>query len=148
MSRCSSLQWKRILIVQVLLRDLEDNFLQKHWQALTPVLCLQGGLFVPFRVFLAEQFEFLQPHLDAVMPAVKKPFLQQFYSQVRHGLFLVSFQLGAREDCRHTLVRGLVLVPISLVISLSKSQESWVRISVYSPPNRCIQYLLGNSYNF
>lgn len=32
-------------------------------------------------VFLAEQFEFLQPHLDAVMPTVKKPFLQQFYSQ-------------------------------------------------------------------
>ncbi|OXB57588.1 hypothetical protein ASZ78_008621 [Callipepla squamata] len=32
-------------------------------------------------VFLAEQFEFLQPHLDAVMPAAKKPFLQQFYSQ-------------------------------------------------------------------
>ncbi|XP_066210151.1 syndetin [Saccopteryx leptura] len=32
-------------------------------------------------VFLAEQFEFLQPHLDAVMPVVKKPFLQQFYSQ-------------------------------------------------------------------
>lgn len=30
---------------------------------------------------MAEQFEFLQPHLDAVMPAVKKPFLQQFYSQ-------------------------------------------------------------------
>lgn len=38
-------------------------------------------LFILFRVFLAEQFEFLQPHLDAVMPAVKKPFLQQFYSQ-------------------------------------------------------------------
>ncbi|XP_075778477.1 syndetin isoform X3 [Pelodiscus sinensis] len=32
-------------------------------------------------VFLAEQFEFLQSHLDAVMPAAKKPFLQQFYSQ-------------------------------------------------------------------
>ncbi|KAM9308738.1 syndetin isoform 2-T2 [Gastrophryne carolinensis] len=32
-------------------------------------------------VFLAEQFEFLQTHLDAVMPAAKKPFLQQFYSQ-------------------------------------------------------------------
>ncbi|XP_064204347.1 syndetin isoform X1 [Anguilla rostrata] len=32
-------------------------------------------------VFLAEQFEFLQPHLDTMMPAVKKPFLQQFYSQ-------------------------------------------------------------------
>ncbi|XP_006007154.1 syndetin isoform X1 [Latimeria chalumnae] len=32
-------------------------------------------------VFLAEQFEYLQPHLDAMMPAVKKPFLQQFYSQ-------------------------------------------------------------------
>lgn len=39
-------------------------------------------LFILFRVFLAEQFEFLQPHLDAVMPAAKKPFLQQFYSQV------------------------------------------------------------------
>ncbi|XP_061442614.1 syndetin isoform X2 [Rhineura floridana] len=32
-------------------------------------------------VFLAEQFEFLQSHLDAVMPPAKKPFLQQFYSQ-------------------------------------------------------------------
>ncbi|XP_068094573.1 syndetin isoform X2 [Hyperolius riggenbachi] len=32
-------------------------------------------------VFLAEQFESLQPHLDAVMPSAKKPFLQQFYSQ-------------------------------------------------------------------
>ncbi|XP_036411486.1 syndetin [Megalops cyprinoides] len=31
--------------------------------------------------FLAEQFEFLQPHLDTMMPAAKKPFLQQFYSQ-------------------------------------------------------------------
>lgn len=49
-------------------------------------ICLHSGLFIPFRVFLAEQFEFLQPHLDAVMPAVKKPFLQQFYSQVRYGL--------------------------------------------------------------
>ncbi|KAG9476344.1 hypothetical protein GDO78_003085 [Eleutherodactylus coqui] len=32
-------------------------------------------------VFLAEQFEFLQNQLDSVMPAAKKPFLQQFYSQ-------------------------------------------------------------------
>uniref|UniRef100_A0A8C6XU57 VPS50 subunit of EARP/GARPII complex n=1 Tax=Naja naja TaxID=35670 RepID=A0A8C6XU57_NAJNA len=32
-------------------------------------------------VFLAEQFEFLQSHLDTVMPPAKKPFLQQFYSQ-------------------------------------------------------------------
>ncbi|KAM6899426.1 syndetin isoform 2-T2 [Xenentodon cancila] len=31
--------------------------------------------------FLAEQFESLQSHLDTMMPAVKKPFLQQFYSQ-------------------------------------------------------------------
>ncbi|KAM4630311.1 syndetin isoform 3-T3 [Polymixia lowei] len=31
--------------------------------------------------FLAEQFEFLQSHLDTMMPAAKKPFLQQFYSQ-------------------------------------------------------------------
>ncbi|XP_063755616.1 syndetin isoform X2 [Eleginops maclovinus] len=32
-------------------------------------------------VFLAEQFESLQFHLDTMMPAAKKPFLQQFYSQ-------------------------------------------------------------------
>ncbi|CAL8294189.1 unnamed protein product [Merluccius merluccius] len=32
-------------------------------------------------VFLAEQFDSLQAHLDSMMPAVKKPFLQQFYSQ-------------------------------------------------------------------
>lgn len=32
-------------------------------------------------VFLAEQFECLQPHLDTMIPAAKKPFLQQFYSQ-------------------------------------------------------------------
>uniref|UniRef100_A0A3B3H8C1 VPS50 EARP/GARPII complex subunit n=1 Tax=Oryzias latipes TaxID=8090 RepID=A0A3B3H8C1_ORYLA len=30
---------------------------------------------------LAELFESLQSHLDAMMPAAKKPFLQQFYSQ-------------------------------------------------------------------
>uniref|UniRef100_A0A8C5HSA7 Vacuolar protein sorting-associated protein 54 N-terminal domain-containing protein n=1 Tax=Gouania willdenowi TaxID=441366 RepID=A0A8C5HSA7_GOUWI len=33
-------------------------------------------------VFLAEQFESLQSQLDTMMPAAKKPFLQQFYSQV------------------------------------------------------------------
>ncbi|XP_034017409.1 syndetin [Thalassophryne amazonica] len=32
-------------------------------------------------VFLAQQFEALQSHLDTMMPAAKKPFLQQFYSQ-------------------------------------------------------------------
>ncbi|XP_041104827.1 syndetin isoform X3 [Polyodon spathula] len=32
-------------------------------------------------VFLAEQFECLQTHLDTMIPAAKKPFLQQFYSQ-------------------------------------------------------------------
>uniref|UniRef100_UPI00398E3E47 syndetin n=1 Tax=Pristiophorus japonicus TaxID=55135 RepID=UPI00398E3E47 len=32
-------------------------------------------------VFLADQFDCLQPHLDAMMPSAKKPFLQQFYSQ-------------------------------------------------------------------
>ncbi|TSK31460.1 Syndetin [Bagarius yarrelli] len=35
----------------------------------------------PCSVFLAEQFELLQPHLDTMMPPAKKPFLQQFYSQ-------------------------------------------------------------------
>lgn len=40
-------------------------------------------------VFLAEQFESLQSHLDAMMPAAKKPFLQQFYSQVTLSRLLV-----------------------------------------------------------
>lgn len=62
-----------------------------------PALCFHGGLFIPFRVFLAEQFEFLQPHLDAVMPAVKKPFLQQFYSQVRDTL-------GCHFSCEHIIL--------------------------------------------
>lgn len=55
------------------------------------------------RVFLAEQFEFLQPHLDAVMPAVKKPFLQQFYSQVRDALvYHFNFeQYGTVTDYLH-----------------------------------------------
>ncbi|XP_035688646.1 syndetin-like isoform X2 [Branchiostoma floridae] len=32
-------------------------------------------------VFLADQFEFLQPQLESVIPPAKKAFLQQFYSQ-------------------------------------------------------------------
>ena len=38
--------------------------------------------FVYFRVFLSQQMEFLQPHLEAIIPQNKKAFLQQFYSQV------------------------------------------------------------------
>lgn len=41
-----------------------------------------GFCFLFHSVFLAEQFESLQSHLDTMMPAAKKPFLQQFYSQV------------------------------------------------------------------
>lgn len=81
----SSLKWKAISVVRLLLRDLKDD-LYKNSDRHISCTWFTGGLFVPFRVFLAEQFEFLQPHLDAVMPAVKKPFLQQFYSQVRDGL--------------------------------------------------------------
>ena len=33
-------------------------------------------------VFLAKQFELLQPYLEALIPATKKAFLLQFYSQV------------------------------------------------------------------
>lgn len=32
-------------------------------------------------VFLAEQTELLQPHLEALIPSTKRAFLQQFYSQ-------------------------------------------------------------------
>ena len=34
------------------------------------------------RIFLAGQFEFLHPHLEAMIPANKRAFLSQFYSQV------------------------------------------------------------------
>lgn len=47
-------------------------------------------------VFLAEQFESLQSHLDTMMPAAKKPFLQQFYSQVLFALYSYTFSQGAR----------------------------------------------------
>ena len=34
------------------------------------------------RIFLAGQFEFLHQHLEAMIPANKRAFLSQFYSQV------------------------------------------------------------------
>lgn len=36
-----------------------------------------------FRVFLAEQLEMLEGHLESLIPSNKKAFLQTFYSQVR-----------------------------------------------------------------
>ncbi|XP_053265583.1 syndetin isoform X2 [Podarcis raffonei] len=48
-------------------------------------------------VFLAEQFEFLQSHLDAVMPPAKKPFLQQFYSQEENAVNYTRFSLCSRR---------------------------------------------------
>lgn len=39
-------------------------------------------VFFCFRVFLAGQFEFLHPHLESMIPANKRAFLSQFYSQV------------------------------------------------------------------
>uniref|UniRef100_A0A8C6XXV7 VPS50 subunit of EARP/GARPII complex n=1 Tax=Naja naja TaxID=35670 RepID=A0A8C6XXV7_NAJNA len=45
-------------------------------------------------VFLAEQFEFLQSHLDTVMPPAKKPFLQQFYSQFQQPVNYVNLYTG------------------------------------------------------
>nr|XP_028605912.1 syndetin isoform X2 [Podarcis muralis] len=48
-------------------------------------------------VFLAEQFEFLQSHLDAVMPPAKKPFLQQFYSQEENAVNYTRFSLRSRR---------------------------------------------------
>jgi len=43
-------------------------------------------------IFLASQFEYLQPHLEATIPPSKKAFLQQFYSQVcmGHGLMFIN----------------------------------------------------------
>ena len=43
--------------------------------------------------FLAEQFESLQSHLDTMMPAAKKPFLQQFYSQVLYTLIHMGLDI-------------------------------------------------------
>ena len=41
------------------------------------------GLFIAsYRVFLANQFEQLQPHFETMIPSNKKAFLQQFYTQV------------------------------------------------------------------
>ncbi|XP_072179287.1 syndetin-like [Diadema setosum] len=48
-------------------------------------------------IFLASQFELLQPHLEAVIPASKKAFLQQFYSQT----------VSVASDLRKPIYRGV-----------------------------------------
>eukprot|EP00057_Strongylocentrotus_purpuratus_P016470 XP_011670944.1 PREDICTED: coiled-coil domain-containing protein 132 isoform X1 [Strongylocentrotus purpuratus] len=48
-------------------------------------------------IFLANQFELLQPHLDSVIPASKKAFLQQFYSQT----------VSVASDLRKPIYRGV-----------------------------------------
>lgn len=57
-----------------------------------------GTLFsFSLRACLAELFESLQSHLDAMMPAAKKPFLQQFYSQVLYvSVFRACVFISAR----------------------------------------------------
>ncbi|CAG11123.1 unnamed protein product [Tetraodon nigroviridis] len=53
-------------------------------------------------VFLAEQFESLQAHLDAMMPSAKKPFLQQFYSQAifKHDSFFSEETVSTASELR------------------------------------------------
>ncbi|XP_041478383.1 syndetin-like [Lytechinus variegatus] len=48
-------------------------------------------------IFLANQFELLQPHLESVIPASKKAFLQQFYSQT----------VSVASDLRKPIYRGV-----------------------------------------
>ena len=65
--------------------------------------------FVPlcFRVFLAGQFEFLHAHLEAMIPANKRSFLSQFYSQVSERL-----SAGNGNISSHPKMVFLSLVPI------------------------------------
>lgn len=49
-------------------------------------------------MFLAEQFESLQSHLDTMMPAAKKPFLQQFYSQVYSHLLSEVYVITGSDN--------------------------------------------------
>lgn len=50
-------------------------------------------IIVFYRVFLAKQFESLQPHLESLIPMAKRAFLSQFYSQVISilGSLILSF---------------------------------------------------------
>lgn len=89
------------------------------------VLCLKAVSAVFFSVFLAEQFESLQSHLDTMMPAAKKPFLQQFYSQVYSHLLPEVFVITGsdnhvitvswRQDCTKHLT----------MVSVSYGQNVW-----------------------
>ena len=54
-------------------------------------------VFFCFRVFLAGQFEFLHPHLESMIPANKRAFLSQFYSQVN------SFWVSQKNTKYHLL---------------------------------------------
>ncbi len=71
------------------LNSVELLFLKIQCNLQVTLLCTNKSLLIVInvffvnRVFLAEQFQSLQSHLEGVIPASKKPFLQQFYSQVR-----------------------------------------------------------------
>uniref|UniRef100_A0A8C2ZJP3 VPS50 subunit of EARP/GARPII complex n=1 Tax=Cyclopterus lumpus TaxID=8103 RepID=A0A8C2ZJP3_CYCLU len=90
-------------------------------------------------VFLAEQFESLQSHLDTMMPAAKKPFLQQFYSQtvstaseLRKPIYwivaakaidyeqMLLLMAGVKWDIREIMSQHNVYVDVLLQVMLHK----------------------------
>lgn len=86
-----------------------------------------------FRVFLAGQFESLHAHLEAMIPANKRAFLSQFYSQVRSES-LHNWEFERWLDTENLI--KFVLIPIQTV---STSQE--LRRPVYrSVASRVIDY--------
>ncbi|KAL3842010.1 hypothetical protein ACJMK2_020083 [Sinanodonta woodiana] len=69
-------------------QDNKDRIPQPH---LSPIIDLHNAsrlyglaeriVAVESLIFLAQQLEFLEPHLETMIPSTKKAFLQQFYSQ-------------------------------------------------------------------
>lgn len=71
------------------LKTVTSNILQTTTTAVIAVIYI----IVFYRVFLAKQFESLQPHLESLIPMAKRAFLSQFYSQVISilGSLILSF---------------------------------------------------------
>lgn len=90
-------------------------------------------------VFLAEQLEFLQPHLEAVIPSSKKPFLLQFYSQT----------VSVASELRRPVYRGVASRSINLErIPQMMMTVRWDIKDIMSQHSMYVDHMLQIFYEF
>lgn len=85
-----------------------------------------------YRVYLAQQFEFLRPQLDERIPVNKKAFLQQFYSQVRLVLIMALIFYSARMESIRKMIRRFVqTVSQYLMLKIKKTNVNIMLVVLY-----------------